>query len=87
MKRISRPISLAAVLLVLSFVGRAAETSDVEDLTAMLNEFLANAGVDSRVVGPIVDVDQFRPRRRQTGVAPERSVRMVAMIRPSTPRR
>ncbi len=45
MKRISRLISLTAVLLMLSFVGRAAESSDVEDLTNMLNEFLANAGV------------------------------------------
>ena len=45
MKRISRPISLAAVLLVLSLTSSASESSDVEDLTAMLNEFLANAGV------------------------------------------
>jgi len=45
MKRISKLSSLAAVLFMLSIVCRAAETSDVEDLTAMLNEFLANAGV------------------------------------------
>jgi len=45
MKRISRLISLATVLLMLSIVGRAAESSDVEDLTNMLDEFLANAGV------------------------------------------
>ncbi len=45
MKRISRLISLTAVLLMMSFVGRAAESSDVEDLTNMLDEFLANAGV------------------------------------------
>ena len=45
MKRISRLISLTAVLLMMSFAGSAAESSDVDDLTAMLNEFLANAGV------------------------------------------
>jgi len=45
MKRTSKLISLAAVLLMLSIVGRAAESSDVEDLANMLDEFLANAGV------------------------------------------
>jgi len=45
MKQISRLIGLAAVLLMLSIVGRAAESSDVEDLANMLDEFLANAGV------------------------------------------
>jgi hypothetical protein len=45
MKRINRQFSLAAVILLLSFAGSAADSSDVEDLTAMLNEFLANAGV------------------------------------------
>jgi len=45
MIRISRLIGLTTVLLMLSFVGKTAETSDVEDLTNMLNEFLANAGV------------------------------------------
>ena len=44
MQRISRLIGLTSVLLMLSFVGRAAESSDVEDLTNMLNKFLANAG-------------------------------------------
>ena len=45
MKRISRLISLTAVLLMMSFAGSAAESSDVDDLTAMLNEFLAGAGI------------------------------------------
>jgi len=45
MKRISRLISLTTVLLMLSSVGNAAESSDVEDLTNMLNDFLAGAGV------------------------------------------
>jgi hypothetical protein len=44
MKRIVKMSSLTAVLLMLSMAG-AAESSDVEDLTNMLNEFLANAGV------------------------------------------
>ena len=45
MQRISRLIGLTTVLLMSSFVGRAAETSDAEDLANMLNDFLANAGV------------------------------------------
>ena len=45
MKRISQSFSLAAIFLMLSFAGSASESSDVEDLTTMLNEFLANAGV------------------------------------------
>jgi len=45
MKRISKLSSLAAVLFMLSIVCRAAESSDVEDLANMLDEFLANAGV------------------------------------------
>jgi ketosteroid isomerase-like protein len=44
MKRFSRLIGLTAVLLMLSITGSAAVSSDVEDLTHMLNEFLANAG-------------------------------------------
>ena len=45
MKRISRFFGVTAVLLMLSIAGSAAESRDVEDLTTMLNEFLANAGV------------------------------------------
>jgi hypothetical protein len=45
MKRISQSFGLAAIFLTLSFAGSASESSDVEDLTTMLNEFLANAGV------------------------------------------
>jgi ketosteroid isomerase-like protein len=45
MKRISKLIGFTAVLFMLSIVGSAAESNDVEDLTAMLDEFLANAGV------------------------------------------
>jgi hypothetical protein len=45
MEQITRSFGLAVAFLMLSFVGRAAEASDAEDLTTMLNEFLANAGV------------------------------------------
>lgn len=45
MKRISRSMSLVAAFLLLSFAASAADSSDVEDLTSMLDEFLANAGV------------------------------------------
>ena len=45
MKQMSRLISLVTVLLMLPFAGSAADSSDVDDLTTMLNEFLANAGV------------------------------------------
>ncbi len=45
MKRTIRFVGLTAVLLMLSIVGSADETSDVEDLTNMLDKFLANAGV------------------------------------------
>lgn len=44
MKRTKRSISIAAFLM-LSFTGVASESSDVDDLTAMLTDFLANAGV------------------------------------------
>ena len=43
-----------------------------------------NIGVDCAVVGPSLDIDLFRPRRR---LLTERSLRLVAMVRPSTPRR
>jgi hypothetical protein len=45
MKRITHSFGLAAAFLLLSVTGSAADSSDVEDLTNMLNEFLANAGV------------------------------------------
>ncbi len=45
MKRVSKLFGLAAAFLALSFAGSATESSDVEILTTMLNEFLANAGV------------------------------------------
>lgn len=45
MKRTIRFVGVTAVLLMLSIVGSADETSDVEDLTNMLDKFLANAGV------------------------------------------
>lgn len=45
MKCSSRQFGLTAVILVLSFTSSAAHASDVEELTIMLNEFLANAGV------------------------------------------
>jgi hypothetical protein len=45
MKRTIRLVGVTAVLLMLSIAGSADETSDVEDLTNMLDKFLANAGV------------------------------------------
>ncbi len=44
-------------------------------------------GVDSTVIGPSVDFDLYRPRRRRDPGWPERPLRIAAMIRPSTPRR
>jgi GT2 family glycosyltransferase len=42
-------------------------------------------GVPTAVVGPSVDIDLFRPRRRPA--RPDGVVRIAAMVRPSTPRR
>lgn len=42
-------------------------------------------GVDSYVGGPTVDIDLCRPRRRRGPDWPRRPLRVVAMIRPSTP--
>ncbi len=44
-------------------------------------------GVDCSIVGPSLDIDLFRPRRRSQPEWPERPLRIAAMIRPSTPRR
>jgi GT2 family glycosyltransferase/glycosyltransferase involved in cell wall biosynthesis len=44
-------------------------------------------GVDCSVVGPSVDIDLFRPRRRKDADWPHRPLRIAAMIRPKTPRR
>jgi len=44
-------------------------------------------GVDSIVVGPSVDIDVYRPRRRVDPDWPKRPLRIAAMVRPSTPRR
>lgn len=46
MKRTIQAFGLAAIFIMVSFAGSASESSDVEDLTTMLNEFLANAGVE-----------------------------------------
>jgi hypothetical protein len=43
--------------------------------------------VECSVVGPSVNVDLFRPRRRRDPDWPVRPLRIAAMIRPSTPRR
>jgi GT2 family glycosyltransferase len=48
---------------------------------------LENAGVDCVVVGPSVNIDLNRPRRRRDPDWPVRPLRVAAMIRPSTPRR
>ncbi len=44
-------------------------------------------GVESSVIGPSVNLDLFRPRRRQEPNSPQRPLRIAAMIRPSSPRR
>jgi glycosyltransferase involved in cell wall biosynthesis len=44
-------------------------------------------GVDCSVVGPSVDIDLFRPRRRIDPDWPQRPLRIAAMVRPNTPRR
>ena len=44
-------------------------------------------GVDPLVLGPSVDIDLFRPRRRSDPDWPSRPLRIAAMVRPSTPRR
>ena len=44
-------------------------------------------GVDCHVVGPSVDIDLYRPRRRRAPDWPKRPLRICAMIRPITPRR
>jgi glycosyltransferase involved in cell wall biosynthesis len=46
-----------------------------------------HAGVECTVVGPSVDVDLFRPRRRRDGDWPSRPLRIAAIIRPDSPRR
>ncbi len=42
-------------------------------------------GVDCTVIGPSVNIDLFRPRRRQDPDWPRRPLRIAAMIRPSAP--
>jgi hypothetical protein len=44
-------------------------------------------GVDSVLVGPSVNIDLHRPRRRQGPEWPGRPLRIAAMIRPSSPHR
>jgi hypothetical protein len=46
-----------------------------------------NTGVECAVVGPSMNIDLFRPRRRRDPNWPVRPLRIAAMIRPSTPRR
>jgi GT2 family glycosyltransferase len=45
------------------------------------------AGRACTVIGPSYDVDLFVPRRRSRAAWPQAPLRVVAMIRPSTPRR
>lgn len=44
-----------------------------------------NIGVDCAVVGPSVNIDLYRPRRRRDADWPRRPLRICAMIRPNTP--
>jgi len=44
-------------------------------------------GVGCHVVGPSLDIELFRPRRRNDPNWPDRPLRVTAMVRPSTPRR
>lgn len=60
-------------------------------------EVLAHTGVDCAIVGPSVDIDRFRPLERPresvpsvpsvSSVSVSPSIRIAAMIRPSSPRR
>lgn len=50
-------------------------------------ELRQQIGCDSHIVGPSCDVDLFRPRVRSGSCWPERPLRIVAMIRPESPRR
>jgi len=45
--RMTRLFSFVAVLLATAIAGNAAETNDVDDLTAMLHSFLAGSGEES----------------------------------------
>jgi glycosyltransferase involved in cell wall biosynthesis len=51
------------------------------------NTVKAEIGADCTVVGPSVDVDLYRPRRRRDPGWPSGPLRIAAMIRPSSPRR
>ena len=46
-----------------------------------------HSGAESYVNGPTVDIDLFRPRPRTNQEWPDRPLRILAMIRPMTPRR
>ena len=48
---------------------------------------LNKIGVDTRVIGPSVNLDLYRPRPQHGATWPDRPLRIAAMIRPSTPRR
>lgn len=51
------------------------------------NKVREHIGVDCQVVGPSVNVDLFHPRPSPCKEWPARPLRIIAMIRPSTPRR
>lgn len=44
-------------------------------------------GADCTIVGPTIDIDLCRPRRRRDPDWPHRPLRVAAMLRPSSPRR
>jgi len=44
-------------------------------------------GVDCAVIGPSVNIDLYRPRRREEPAGPNSTLRIAAMIRPSSPHR
>ncbi len=48
---------------------------------------LDHIGVDTHLVGSSVDIDIYQPRPKQDGVWPNRKLRILAMVRPSTPYR
>jgi GT2 family glycosyltransferase/glycosyltransferase involved in cell wall biosynthesis len=51
------------------------------------DEVLAHTGAECRVVGVSLDVDLFRPRPRSESEGADRPVRIVAMVRSSSPYR
>jgi len=71
----------AASYTLLPGMVRMATTAWIADMIMRYHQ------VDCNIVGAHLDSDLFRPRPRSTPASPDRPIRILAMIRPSTPRR